>query len=113
MRTRRNQATAERRDDVVHLVRETHDESRTRLWLRIAREARHVVLVDREGYVLTLAVETRVLLAHDALQLRKLRDHSRHEIRLGKERCTHRRFLLGIIRTDGISDFSCELFETQ
>ena len=113
LRTRRNQAATERRDDVVHLVRETHDESRTRLWLRIAREARHVVLVDRKSYVLALAVETRVLLAHDALQLRKLRDHSRHEIRLGKERCTHRRLLLGIIRTDGVSDFSCELFETQ
>ena len=113
LRTRRNQAATERRDDVVHLVRETHDEPRTRLRLRIARKARHVVLVDREGYVLTLAVETCVLLAHDALQLRELRDHSRHEIRLGKERCTHRRLLLGIIRIDGVSDFFCELFETQ
>ena len=71
---------AERPDDVVDLVRCAEGKTERRLRQLISREARHILLVDGACNGRILTVEHSILTSHDALQLRELRHHARHEI---------------------------------
>ena len=112
LRTRWDQAAAERRDHIVDLVRNAHDTPRHSLGLLVSGKARHVVLVNRKRHFLGLAIQTRILASHDALELREFRDHPRDEIRFGKPCRAHGMLLRLRSYAQCVADFLRQLFQT-
>ena len=104
LRARRDLAEAEGADNRVDLVGQAHDAACRRLRLAVAGKARLVVLIDGDGDLLALAVELRVLAAHDALQFRELRNHARDEVGLREDGRAARVLVSLLVGADGIGD---------
>ena len=85
---------AEQAGERDELVRERDARADARLGQRVAGEARTVVRLDRAGDRLGLAVVTRVVRAHDALQLGELADHPGEEVGLAEAGGAPRRRLV-------------------
>src|SRR3989475_2807971 len=84
LRSGRYQSHGKERRNGIQAVCEREDLPGKALRNDILRKARPVMLRDRVGYRLGLAVMQRVLPSHDALQRRELPDHASHEIGLAE-----------------------------
>ena len=80
-----NEPPAKRRYYVVHLIGEAQNTARHRFRLRIAGEARTVMLVDSQRHCFFFSVQKGIGTPHDALQFGELRHHARDEIGLGEQ----------------------------
>src|SRR5712691_11774814 len=84
LRSGRYQSHRKERRNGVEAVGEREDFPGKARWDGILGKARPVMLCDRVGYRLGLAVMQGVLPSHDALQRRELPDHASHEISLAE-----------------------------
>ncbi len=78
--------TPNRPDQSFELVCECNTQRGGAMWQRIACKSRVIVFANGRRYRCWLAIVLRVILAHHALQLRKLADHQRAQIGLGERR---------------------------
>ena len=81
----RQLADAEQADQRLELVGQRHDHADAVARQGVAGEARLVVILDRFGHGVALAVVARVVAAHHALQLGELADHVGQQVGLGEQ----------------------------
>ncbi|RMQ81812.1 hypothetical protein ALP97_05247 [Pseudomonas salomonii] len=81
----RQHADTEDTDEGVQLVSDGHGRTGQGAWQLSASTARHVLLVQCQGYIVRLAVVEGVVVTGDALHLWELADHFGGQVALGQQ----------------------------